>query len=75
MSTETERQDLMITEFALSAVAALLILQSLFLLRVAMTSAEESSDMRISQTERIAVVDPVPSHARNSSSHATATTK
>ena len=71
----TERQDLMITEFALSAVAALLILQSLFLLRVAMTSAEESSDMRISQTERIAVVDPVPSHARNSSSHAIATTK
>jgi hypothetical protein len=71
-----ERQDLMITEFALSTVAALLILQSMFLLRVAMTSAEESSDMRLStQTERIAVVDPVPSHARNSSSHATATTK
>jgi len=76
VSTEMERQDLMITEFALSAVASLLILQSLFLLRVAMTSADESSDMRIStQTKRIAVVDPVPSHARNSSSHATATTK
>ena len=40
-----ERQDLMITEFALSAVAALLILQSLFLLRVAVTGAEESSNV------------------------------
>ena len=34
----------MVAELALSAVASLLILQSLFLLRVAMKSAEESSD-------------------------------
>jgi len=66
----------MITEMAISAVVALLILQSMFLLRVALTSSEESSDMRIStRTERIAVVDPTLSHALNSGSQARAITK
>jgi hypothetical protein len=61
----------MIAEIALSAVASLLILQSLFLLRVATKTSEESSQMRTSdRTERIAVVDPTP-HALNLSSQAT----
>jgi len=76
VSWEDRKADLMITEVALSAVASLLILQSMFLLRVALTSSEESSDMRSStRTERIAVVDPTSSLALNSSSQATATTK
>jgi len=66
----------MITEVALTAVAALLILQSLFLLRVAMTNSEETSDMRSSgRTERIAVVGPTPSRALNSTSQVTAATE
>jgi hypothetical protein len=61
----------MIAEIALSAVASLLILQSLFLLRVATKTSEESSQMRTSdRTDRIAVVDPTP-HALNFSSQAT----
>jgi hypothetical protein len=61
MTRESRKADLMIAELALSLVALLLILQSLFFLRVAMTTAEESPDMHTSSArERRAVADPPP---------------
>ena len=65
----------MIAEVALSAVASLLILQSLFLLRVAMKTSEESSDMHVSnRREQIVIVDPAPP-ALNFSSQKTVAAK
>ena len=63
----------MIAELALSAVASLLILQSLFLLRVAMTNTEESSKVSpSSRSVRITLVDHPDSSAAERSPHTAA---
>lgn len=58
----------MIAEWALSAVAALLILQSLFWLRVATKNSEESAEIsRPTQVKKIALADSARSDAPDSS--------
>ena len=60
----------MIAELALSVVASLLILQSLFLLRVAMKNTEESSTVSpSSRSVRITPLDHPNSSGAERSSH------